>query len=157
MGHQVLDKARIAVRFRSGAEGLWEARARQFDHAHHDLLVLALAREEPLLQQLVYLFDGMEFLVEGEVAGELVTPVRYLEDRLRLALELLGVYLDHPDLVRPLVGQLPDRGVLREEAVPVGPPVPGANGTEEVRDGSRGQDRLGGDPVLATVEGPELP
>src|SRR5215211_6219041 len=98
----------------------------------------------------------MELLVEGEVAGELVTPVRYLDYRLRLGLELLRVYLDHPDLLRPLVCKLPDRGVLREEAVPVGPPVPGANGTEEVRDGRRSKDRLGGDPVLATVEGPEL-
>src|SRR3712207_8142321 len=65
----------------------------------------------------------MELLVEGEVAGELVAPVRYLDYSPGLGLELLGVYLDHPDLVRPLVGQLPDRGVLREEAVPVGPPV----------------------------------
>src|SRR5829696_2452232 len=135
MGHQVLDKARIAVRFRSGAEGLGEARARQFDHAHHDLLVLAVAREEPLLQQLVDLFDGMKLLVEGEVAGELVSPVRYLEDRPRLGLELLGVYLDNPDLVWPLIGQLPDRRVLREEAVPVDPAVAGANRTEEGGDG----------------------
>src|ERR671920_1153947 len=58
VGHQILDKARIAVRFRSGTEGLWEAGARQFDHAHHDLLVLAVAREESFLQQLVDLFDG---------------------------------------------------------------------------------------------------
>src|SRR3712207_4696931 len=98
----------------------------------------------------------MELLVEGEVAGELVAPVRYLEDRPRLGLELLGVYLDNPDLVGPLVGQLPDRGVLREEAVPVGPPVAGANRTEEVRDGRRGQDRLGGNPVSAAVERSEL-
>src|SRR5215218_6082691 len=45
--------------------------------------------------------------------------------RPRLGLELLWVYLNHPDLVWSLVGQLPDRGVLREEAVPVGPPSPG--------------------------------
>src|SRR5215212_4155875 len=140
VGHQVLDKARIAVRFRSGAEGSWEARARQFDHAHHDLLVLAVACEEPLLQQLVDLFDGMELLVEGEVAGELVTPVRYLDYRPRLGLELLGVYLDHPDLVRPLVGQLPERGVLREEAVPVGPPSPGR--TERKRFGMAAEARI---------------
>src|SRR5215212_10814246 len=108
MGHQVLDKARIAVRFRGGAEGSWEARARQFDHAHHDLLVLAVAREEPLLKQLVDLFDGMNLLVEGEVAEELVAPVGYLDYRPRLGLELLWVYLDHPDLVGAIVCQLPD-------------------------------------------------
>src|SRR3712207_7194160 len=111
-------------------------------------------REEPLLQQLVDLFDGMELLVEGEVAGELVTPVRYLYYRPRLGLELLGVYLDHPDLVWPLVGELPDRGVLREDAVPVGPPVAGAHRSEERRDGRRGEYGFRGDPVSSTVDCP---
>src|SRR3712207_6858028 len=48
-----------------------ETGAGQFDHAHHDLLVLAVWREQTLLQQLINLFDGVELLVEGEVAGEL--------------------------------------------------------------------------------------
>src|SRR3712207_1128233 len=108
-----------------------ETGAGQFDHAHHDLLVLAVWREETLLQQLIDLFDGVELLVEGEVAGELVAPVGYLEDRPWLGLVLLGVYLDHPDLIRPLVSQLPYRRVLREETIPIGPPVPWAHRTEE--------------------------
>src|SRR5215218_2695063 len=76
--------------------------------------------------------------------------------RPRLGLELLWVYLNHPDLVWSLVGQLPDRGVLREEAVPVGPPVAGAYRTEERRDGRRGEYGLRGDPVSSTVERSEL-
>jgi hypothetical protein len=36
--------------------------------------------------------------------------VLVLGDRLRLVLRLARVYLDHPDLVRPLVGELFDRG-----------------------------------------------
>src|SRR5215213_7944139 len=98
----------------------------------------------------------MELLVEGEVAGELVAPVRYLYDRFGLGLELLGVYLDHPDLVRSLVGQLPDGRVLREETVPVGPPVASPHRTEDGRDGRRGEYGVGGDPVSPAIEGPEL-
>src|SRR5215212_1677285 len=98
----------------------------------------------------------MELLVEGEVAGELVAPVRYLYDRFGLGLELLGVYLDHPDLVRSLVGQLPDGRVLREETVPVGPPVASPHRTEDGRDGGRGEYGVGGDPVSPAIEGPEL-
>src|SRR5215212_8331110 len=71
------------------------------------------------------LLDGTKLLVEGEVARKLVAPIHYLKDRPRLSLELLWVYLNHPDLVWALVGQLPDWGVLREEAIPVGPPSPG--------------------------------
>src|SRR5829696_7970687 len=94
--HQVLDETRIAIHLRSGAQGAVEAGAGQLYYAHHDLLVLAVGREEFFLQQLIDLFDGMELLVEGEVAGELIAPVRYLDDRPRLGLELLEVYLDHP-------------------------------------------------------------
>src|SRR3712207_6500945 len=70
----------------------------------------------------------------------LPSPERRLDDAL------------HPDLVRPLVGQLPDRGVLREEAVPVGPPVAGAHRGEEGGDGRRAKVRRGGDPVASAVD-----
>src|SRR5215208_5986689 len=123
MRHQIFDEMRIAVQFRSGAQRTREARAGQLYYAHYDLLVLAVGREKALLEQLIDLFDGTKLLVEGEVAGELVAPVHNLEDRPRLALQFLGVDLDHPDLLWALVCQFPDRGVLREEAVPVGPPV----------------------------------
>src|SRR4029450_6623972 len=100
----------------------------------HNLLVLAVGREKALLEQLIDLFDGTKLLVEGEVTRELVAPVYYLDDCLRLGLEFLGVNLDHPDLVRSLVCQFPDRGVLREQAVPVCPPVASPHRTEERRD-----------------------
>src|SRR5215208_6480820 len=139
MRHQLLDETRISAQFRSGAQRTREARAGQLDHAHYELLVLPAWREKALLEQLIDLFDGTKLLVEGEIAGELVAPVHYLEDRPRLGLELLGVNLDHPDLVRSLVCQFPDRGVLREQAVPVVPPVAGPYRAEERRDGRRGE------------------
>jgi hypothetical protein len=64
----------------------------------------------PFLQHLVYLLYKGELLAQGQIPGELVAPVGYLGDRLRLVLRLPGVYLDHPDLIRPFVGELFDRG-----------------------------------------------
>jgi hypothetical protein len=93
--------------------------------------------------------------VQREVAGQLVAPIGDLDHRPRLPVPAPGVDLDHPELVRAGVDQLPDGRVLGEQPVPVGA-VTHLDGAEQVGDGRRGQDRVGGDRVAAAVEGLEL-
>jgi hypothetical protein len=92
----------------------------QLNQPDHDLLVFAVPGQSAVLEQLVDLLDEPELLVQGEVSGELVAAVGDLDHGLRLAVPAPGVDLDHPELVRAGVDQLPDRWVLGEQAVPVG-------------------------------------
>ena len=155
VGDQVAEEGRVAVQLGGGAERAGQPGPGQLHHPDHDLLVLPVGGQPPLGQQLVDLLDEPELLVERQVAGQLVAAVGDLGHRRRLAVPAPGVDLDHPELVRPGVDQLPDRRVLGEEAVPVGA-VPDPDGAEQGGDGRRGQHHLGGDGLAPAVEGPEL-
>ena len=73
--------------------------------AHLDVLVVVgkVARLDPVVHGL----DKVEFLVEGEIAGEFVLAVADLPERGRPVFAGLWVDLDHPELVgfQPVVGQ----------------------------------------------------
>jgi hypothetical protein len=55
--------------------------------------------------------------VQRQVARQLVAPVGDLDHGGRLVVAGAGVDLDHPELVRVGVDQLPDGRVLGEQAV----------------------------------------
>jgi hypothetical protein len=155
VGDQVADEARVAVQLGGGAERPRQPGPPQLDHPDHDLLVAAVVGQPALGEQLVDLLDEAELLVQRQVAGELVAPVGDLDHGPRLAVPAPRVDLDHPELVRAGVDQLPDRRVLGEQAVPVGA-VPDPHGPEQGGDGRRGQHHVGGDLVAPAVERPEL-
>ncbi|HEX2107866.1 MAG TPA: antibiotic biosynthesis monooxygenase [Rubrobacteraceae bacterium] len=66
MGHQVLDKARIAVRFRSGAEGLWEARAHTCARSDDGVVIVDVWQSREDFQTMM---DDPEFKENLRAAG----------------------------------------------------------------------------------------
>jgi hypothetical protein len=107
---QLAEEGRVAVELGGGAERPGLRGPDQLDQPDHDLLVFAVPGQSAFLEQLVDLLDEPELLVQGEVSGELVAAVGDLDHGLRLAVPAPGVDLDHPELVRAGVDQLPDGG-----------------------------------------------
>src|SRR5918997_6613637 len=104
---------------------------------------------------LVDLADEVQLLLQREVPGQLVPPVRDVAHTPRLRGPAARVDPDHPDLLRAGVGQLADRRVLAGQPVPVVPALL-LDGAEEQRDGGRGQHGVHGDLPAPAGEGLEV-